>query len=520
MKPPEGGRRTVVHHRTNLPGLSCIVSSCVVAIGVLGIFLGCGSPQRGTPSPGGAQAPRLVILYATCTLNKDYLSPYNQAVTYTPNLDVYARHSTVFTRHVTETGQSGPAFASIFSGNQAYRHGVYFHPTRLPDHQYLISEAYADSGYETYFWGGHPVASAELNYGQGVPAENTFDRLLDFRDTRFVDILERLAEDDTYKAFVMTNFTVTHSAYGIDNLQNFIDLYPSEAGALTIEEIRKYHQIYLDHRLQLQWNFPETVAGLQLSAEDVSRLSEVVELLYKSRVHVLDTLFGGLMGQISRHQLSGESLVAFTADHGEVLYREHLPFKWVHGLQLAPEVLNVPLMIHSPFLGLDNRTWADVTRSIDLFPTMLGLSGLAMPAAHDVEGVDLAPALAGQQEAPALLAFSHTAVPKEHPEWTLRTSLFPAREFGVIWTSVREESDFYKLRYFGGDVWGFEVFDLEHDPAASQSSFDAGNPKHRRMAKKLRDYKSLLRGGYTLDPERRLALEDETSLLRSLGYVE
>ena len=58
-------------------------------------------------------------------MNREFLSPYNPAVSYTPALYRFARDAAVFTRHHTEEGQSGIAFASLLTGDQATRHGVY-----------------------------------------------------------------------------------------------------------------------------------------------------------------------------------------------------------------------------------------------------------------------------------------------------------------------------------------------------------------------------------------------------------
>ena len=73
---------------------------------------------RLTPE-GRPPQPRLVLLYATCSVNRDFLSPYNAAVDFTPELAEFPRGGSVFLRHWSEAGQSGIAFASIFSGTQA-----------------------------------------------------------------------------------------------------------------------------------------------------------------------------------------------------------------------------------------------------------------------------------------------------------------------------------------------------------------------------------------------------------------
>ena len=177
--------------------------------------------------------PRLVLLYAPCTVNKHYLSPYAPSVGYTPHLQAFAEESTVFRRHQTEAGQSGIAYASIFSGAGATRHGAFRHPVTLSDDLYLVSEAFADQGYETFFWNGHLLGGP--NYGQGVPAGNLWPRGLVADDARFQAILERLRSDESYRAFVMTNFTVTHGPYRMAGAGPFRKRHPVEAEGVPLK---------------------------------------------------------------------------------------------------------------------------------------------------------------------------------------------------------------------------------------------------------------------------------------------
>jgi len=494
-------------------------------IGLAGVsvsLLACPTPESESP------APRLVLLYATCTVNKDYLSPYNPKITFTPHLQRFARESTVFTRHQTEAGQSGPAYASIFTGTQAYRHGVYRHPTKLRDEAYLISEAFADSGYETFFWNGHDMASAELNYGQGVPKENIFRYKLSADDPRFLEILERLRSDKDYRAFVLTNFTTTHSPYAIGYLDQFRRLYPARAPEVNREEIDEYREIYKKNRHQLQWNFPETIERLRLSQDEVRRLAQVIELLYQSRVNHLDVLFGKILGQLSWYGVLDDSLIVFTADHGETLYREDRPFKWTHGLALMPEVLGVPLMIRSSDPDLKPRIYDKLTRAIDVFPTIAGLSGVTVPQEMDVEGVDLSPILRGRQPPPDLSAYSYVPfaiIPKKEREmFTLHLKYFPGDGPQQIWVSLREGDAFYRWTKLGGNGWGAEAFNLASDPAATKDLFNRDDPKHREIGDRLRAYKALmLERCYEMYPDK---LEREPQLskkqieaLKKLGYL-
>ena len=165
-----------------------------------------------TPAPqnAGAPAPRLVLLYATCTLNKDYLQPYNET-RLTPNLAAFAEESAVFTNHQTESGLSGPAFASIFSGTQADRHGLFWHPRRLPDDLFLISEAFSAGGYESHYWSGHPMTTPKFNFSQGVKKRNITRKRIRAHHPNFQSMLRKLRDNPEHRAFVMTSFAVTHA---------------------------------------------------------------------------------------------------------------------------------------------------------------------------------------------------------------------------------------------------------------------------------------------------------------------
>ena len=230
----------------------------------IAIVLGASALMIASACQPKPSAPRLVILYATCTVNKDFLSPYNPEIRFTPNLEAFARDAVVFTNHVTEAGQSGIAYASIFSGVHADIHGVYRHPFRLGGHVYQISEAYRDAGYETFFWSGHQLASYALNYGQGVRNSNAYRgskhrgqtaylesrnlRNLTATNQQFVNILKQLEQDPEYKAFVQINFTITHPAYHENTSEEvqrrFLEAFPDERPPVGDENFARLLAIY------------------------------------------------------------------------------------------------------------------------------------------------------------------------------------------------------------------------------------------------------------------------------------
>jgi arylsulfatase A-like enzyme len=486
--------------------------------------LGCSEPRI---------EPRLVMLYVPCTVTKAHLSPYNADVSYTPNLDRFAKDSIVFARHQTEAGQSVIAYASILTGSQADHHGVYSYPIKLQDDLYLISEAYADNGYETFFWNGHGLTASALNYDQGVREENQFEHHLTAQDPRFLEILQRLRDDETYKAFIFTNLTVTHSRYRLDNLERFRSEHPAEAAGISGKDVRKYTKLYLQNDFALSWNFPRAVERLGLAEADIAKLSDVLELAFKSNVNELDRLFGEILQKVGDQGLLDRSLIVFSADHGEVLYRDNSPFQWSHSMQLAPEVLSVPLMVRLP--EAESGAYDKVTRSIDVFPTMLGLSGIPAPLERGVQGVDLAPAFARPDQAPDLRAYSHTAslIPSVFESmqseqwaenWGVARKFFPNLDVDLIWVSMRDGDTVSKLRNLDGSNWGFEIFDLMSDPEERANLYDPEKPGHAEIAEELTRYKQHLLSSFKRsgDETRDGALPTHEGIeaLRGLGYVE
>ncbi len=485
--------------------------------------------------------PRLVVLYAPCSVNRDFLSPYGPARDLTPALERFARASAVFQRHLTESGQSGISYASLFTGSQADVHGVYRHP-RSPNPEALqITELFRDAGYETFFWSGQQVASAQYDYGRGVRPENVHQvteiRGYTATGDEFASILRRLREDPDYEAFVQVNLTLTHNPYvkwtSDERRQQFLRDHPGRALSVSRAEALRLVRIYDRFRLALQWNLAGTVARLEdfedpqfrLLPGDVEKLAQVLELYYAAAIEQLDRYFGLFVDSIDDAGLADETLLAFTADHGEVLYRPSARFQWTHGLALAPEVLTVPLIVRGA--GVQPGPYAGVSRSIDVLPTLAGLCGIPLPANAPVQGVDLSRALRGEADPPALTAFVHTTTIGEPlrtlfveggelTPWEAALRLVPREDVALCWVGARA-GDLMVKKVFDGEEWRFEAFDLSVDPREERNRFDPANPRHRELAAELERYRErLIRAattGQTVDEADRRNLE-------ALGYLE
>jgi arylsulfatase A-like enzyme len=478
-----------------------------------------------------APSPRLVLLYAPCTVSKRFLSPYDPAVSYTPFLSAFAAGSVVFDRHQSESDQSGIAYAALFSGTQADRHGIYKHPTRLSDRVVLLSEIFSAAGYETFFWSVHPMASHELNYTQGVPGDHRHgssaspdDGFLQAGDPAFQSLLDGLRDDPSLRAFVATNFSVTHGVYA-NRVVPFCRRFPHECPPLDRKEIRRFHAAFKDNYLGWAYDFEGTRSRLGFDEAETARFIAFVETLYKSNVALLDALFGAVIQEIERRGLLDESLIVFTTDHGEVMFRDNAPYRWTHGFALAREDLEIPLIVRSP--QLPARRYAGVTRSIDVLPTLTGLSGVALRPG-EVDGEDLSADLRGGSQR-ELSAFSHTALLSDgmiealNPRFSSLRRPFPRQDPELMWVQVRRGDRVYKLANRDGRGFRAEVYDLHRDPDERVDLHDPDDPSQQELFRELAAYKQRLIEAYHRSgaaDEGELPSEREAELLRSLGYIE
>ncbi len=461
---------------------------------------------------GDAGAPRLVVLYAPCTVNRAALGPYAPELGFTPRLDAFAREAVVFDAHRTESGISGTSFASLFSGTQADRHGVFQHPHSLPDELHLIFEAFGDAGFETWYWGGHAMAGSKLGYAQGVPAEHLADIGLVGTDPRFVSLLERLRDDPDARALVVTSFSVTHTPWDLQHVRPFLKRHPEEAASLGHAELFDSLRLFERNAFQFQSDFRGAAQRLDLTTEDVERMAAALEVIYRSKVWLLDGLVGTVLDANAAHGLDAKSLVAFTADHGQQLYRSDRLFQWTHGPDLAPEVIDVPLLIRG---DLPPDRIEAVTRSVDVYPTLAGLAGI-QPLPPVVDGVDLAPALRGEAPLPELHAYSHGTL--------RRFKFFDPDTIDGIWAARSDGSRTYVSRKLQGR-WDLAT----EDDDGVRRSVEPSDPEHATAAIELRRYREHMIAAYRrLSPteatSKEEALEllepDEAEALRALGYIE
>ncbi len=505
------------------------------------------------------KSPRLVLLYVPCTVNKQCLAPFNPAVGYTPNIQQFAAEAAVFPNCQVEAGVTGISYASLFSGVQADQHGIFSQPSRMKDSVYLITEAFAANGFEVYFWGGHIMASYDLNYAQKVRPDRAFSYYLTHDDPHFETILKKLEADQNYRVCLLTNFTVTHSPYYPafppyplsrspykDRSLLQLNHLPEEFQSMGLNsaQVKKYHNLYQNiywtYQYSIDTNLDNILHFFGLSSKEKQQFIKATEYLYKVNIARLDRLFGDILTRIKKYRLFEDSLIVFTADHGEVFYRDNTFLSFAHG-ELEPEVLSVPLLVSAPFAGMNPVRTESLIRSTDIFFLVAELAGIRLPG--NTTGKTIVAALKGKQPMPSLPAYSHTGVLSPSFYAAVRNRIVRLQKKGVppspleekmlrspgarknMDVAVKYENTIFKLYFSGENRPQKQAVMFHHavDPEERRNRFDPSNARHQAVMNDLKQYRQRLTGAYRHqqqdDGKDGLERQEKIKRLKELGYI-
>jgi len=392
----------------------------LIALGSL--LTSCASRQAPPPVP----LPRHLLIVTIDTLRADHLGCYGNRDVATPNIDRWAREGAMAPNATVHVPLTRPSHASIFTGLYPAQHGIRDNISRaLAPEVPTLAEAFKAAGFRTSAFVSSIVLSAQSGLGRGFDEfSDRFELGADAADeARFLDILEKRGDVATGEAVVWLD------AHAADRTFTWVHLYDPH---LPYEPPEPYASRYADRP-------------------------------YDGEVAWSDELIGRLDAALSRSGIRDQTLVVLTSDHGEGLGDHHEP---VHGFFVYESTLRVPLIMRGPGIVPGTRIPV-VARSVDLFPTVLELMGVATPPPRPP-----ARALAGRSLAAVLHGRSKTV--DEEPSFA--ESLTPRIHYG--WSdlqSVREGRWKYILAPRP------ELYDLARDPGELTNLVDAEPARARAL---------------------------------------
>ncbi len=445
-----------------------VVRCLALAAAALGTFLTARADE-----PAGASRPN-VLLVTVDTLRADRMSGYGYARPTTPRIDEWMAGGVRFDQARTIEPLTAPALTSLLTSVDPHDHGASRNGLRMRSGLASLPKALQAHGYRTAAIVGNWTLRHNLT-GLGEHFER-YDELLTRR--RWFGLVngEANGEDVTDAA---VQWLDAHVA-GASGQPFFLWVHYVDPHAPYV--------LHAEHRERL---------GL---SGDVSRQDR-----YDTEVAFVDEAAGRLLAHVRRRGLEPQTLVVFTADHGESL-GEH--GYWGHGRNLYEATLRVPLAIRWPGRIAPGSIDAPALL-LDVAPTILGLVEVGAPASFG--GFDWTGVLAGQAPPRDRLtryqAHRGVVLSKHDSDLVRQSGLL---QVGLIRGTSKEI-------YYVRDQ-RTERYDLAADPNELRSLEPPKGPPSEGM---LSWMKAVYDGLALLDDAPLEPLDGESAArLQSLGYVD
>ncbi|HRK70607.1 MAG TPA: sulfatase-like hydrolase/transferase [Micropepsaceae bacterium] len=395
---------------------------------------------------------RNILFIMSDQLRWDHVSAFNpDSPVRTPNIDALAARGVRFTNAFCQSGVCGPSRISFYTGRYPSSHGVTWNSVPLSVQQRTLGEYLRPLGLRVALCGkshvvpdmaglerlgidpasphgvllrqggfepfdrheGHvapPADSAYNNFlrANGYDAENPWEA---FANSALDENGECVSGWWMRNAHLPARVKKEHSetAYHTDRALTFMDEMGEKPWALHLSYIKPhwpmlapapYHAMHDGkgpiNRTVAERDAPHPVLAAYRAQEECVTFArdEVIERVracYRGLVSELDDNLGRLWREMQARGRDKDTLIVFTADHGDFLGDHYLGEKEI----MFDDVMRIPLIIVDPSPEADATRGAASTslvESIDLIPTFLdALNGDAH--AHLLEGVSLLPAL-------------------------------------------------------------------------------------------------------------------------------
>ena len=341
------------------------------------------SPEK--KSTGIALNPNIVFIIAD-QWRAQAFGHTGDANARTPNLDALAATSANFVNAVCS-----PTRASLLTGQRAITHGVFMNDTPLEPDAVTLAKVLRDAGYDTGAIGkwhidgsGSRSAFIPKERRQGFDYWRVLDCTHDYNHSAYYGDTPEKKFREGYDAIAQTRdaeqFIRSHAKSEKPFLL-WLAWGPPHDPYQTAPE--KYRAMFHAAELKLRANVPEAIRP------------EARKMLagYYAHCTALDDCVGDLVRTLREAGLEKNTVVVFTADHGDLLGSHG----GQHKQQPFDESVRVPMVLRWPDKIAPGKITAPIGTD-DVMPTLLGLCGVKIP--KSVEGRDFSAHLRDKADAP------------------------------------------------------------------------------------------------------------------------
>ncbi len=325
-----------------------------------------------------------VVIITVDTLRADRVGAYGWGAARTTNMDRLAAEGVRFTNAVSSAPITLPSHTSIMTGLLPPAHGVRDNGAyALGDEAHTLAEAFKERGYATQAFVSAAVLEKRYNLDQGFDGYD-----------------DDLAAEDDPRLFMIKDRPAQRTA---DRVLSWLDGRRNNPQPFFL-----WVHFFDPHQ---PWEAPLRERLRTLNA-------------YDAEIANADRAIGRILEDLTAQGELDNTVFVVTADHGESL-GEH--GELTHAIFIYDATVKVPLIIRYPPLLPNATLYEGPARHIDLYPTLLAMAG---GKADKVQGVNLLPALTGQEPPPQLPQYSESMLAEVGFGMA---PLFGVREDGFKW---------------------------------------------------------------------------------------
>lgn len=365
-----------------------------ISIYLLALVLSCKAQviDNKTNNPKKKQLPNLVIVLSD-QHSADMVGAYGNSQIITPNLDKLASEGLLLENAFSSQPVCTPFRGMLMSGMHPLKNGAFVNDVPLlPNKTKLMAEILKEKGYQTAYFGKWHLLGG--NRDRGIPEDMTygFDEVLtnnchvDFRPGKAFFWNKNGEKEffNEWEPYAQTNQAIDYLK-GIDQSKPFaiiLSLHPPHDWGKFKGEDGQMHYRYdtLDELMNL---YKREDVKLRPGLEDTSDRRRMYHG-HMAQVTGIDIALGKIMAQLKTMKAEDNTLVAFTADHGDMLesHNAELPKQYPHDYSnKIPFIIKYPKKIEQ---GLRTET---LLGTMDILPTLLGY--MDIDYSQDFDGEDL-----------------------------------------------------------------------------------------------------------------------------------
>jgi arylsulfatase A-like enzyme len=392
--------------------LVLVFSLCFAAM----LFSGC--KDKDVKKVVETKKPNIVFILAD-DLGAHDLSYAGSKYYETPNIDAIATEGVQFTQGYAACQVCSPSRASVMLGQYTARHGVTdwigaatgtewgdYYNTKVMPPEYshalsaestTIAEAFKQNGYKTFFAGKWHLGDEPF-----TPESNGFDINIGGWEVGgpkggYYAPWRNPKLDYKYEGENLTKRLALETADFISANKDepffaFLSFYAVHGPIETTEaKWRKYRE-----KAEAQ-GIPES--GFDMEARlPIRNIQD--NPIYAGLVESMDDAVGVVLQRLKDLGLDDNTIIMFTSDNGGVASGDafsttNYPLRGGKGYQWEGGIRE-PYLIKAPMLKNSPKTIDYPVSGIDLYPTLLDLTGVEKDPNHVVDGVSLVPLLKGE----------------------------------------------------------------------------------------------------------------------------